>query len=148
MYITNYSHQIQEKNSGQNAPFLKFWRRDESCKVCGGAVHLSLPPVWIFLIDDMNDVTRLEFQSGFFARDQVIFGRVIVKLCSHIHLRKHYPENITLVKPSQVLHKDDLANQCLPVLVVCFSRVNESRNMSYCVHHVVYINTIQLYNPL
>lgn len=71
-----------------NVPFLKFWRRYESSKVSGGAIHLSLPPVWIFLIDYLNDVTRLEFQASFLARDEVVFGRVIVKLCSHVHLER------------------------------------------------------------
>ncbi len=120
MYITNLSvtskkvdlsPNIEKKmNACQIVPFLKFWRREESCEVCGGVVHLSLPPVWILLINNLNDVTRLEFQAGFFARDKFIFDRVIVKLCSHIRLQIHYlKKHYSLIKPLYALHKDDLS---------------------------------------
>lgn len=71
---------------GAALPFLELRGGDESGKIGGVALHSALPPVWILLVDDLNDVTRLKFKAGFFARDEVIFGWVIVKLGPHVHL--------------------------------------------------------------
>lgn len=67
-------------------PFLKFWGGDDSSKVGSRDVHLALPPVWIMLVDDLNDVARFELQPCFFAWDEVILGRVVVKLSPHVRL--------------------------------------------------------------
>lgn len=72
--------------NGAALPFLELRGGDESGKVGSIALHSALPPVGILLVDDLNDVTRLKFKAGFFARDEVIFGWVVVKLGPHVHL--------------------------------------------------------------
>lgn len=48
----------------------------------------DLPPVGIFSVDDLEDVAPLEGHSRLPARDQVITGRVVVKVGPHVHLRE------------------------------------------------------------
>lgn len=71
---------------GSRLPFLELWGGDESGKVSSTALHSALPPVGILLVDDLNDVTGLKLEAGFFTWDDVILGRVVVKLGPHIHL--------------------------------------------------------------
>lgn len=71
---------------GGRLPFLELWGGDESGEVSSTALHSALPPVGILLVDDLNDVTGLKLEAGFFAWDEVILGRVVVKLGPHIHL--------------------------------------------------------------
>lgn len=71
---------------GAALPLLQLWGGDKSCKVGSVALHSALPPVGILLVDDLNDVTGLKLKAGFFAWDDVIFGWVVVKLGSHVHL--------------------------------------------------------------
>lgn len=42
------------------------------------AVSLHLPPVDVVLVDDLQDVSRLEPQAGLLAGNQVVVGRVVV----------------------------------------------------------------------
>lgn len=72
--------------NGGAVPFLELRGWDESGKVSGVTLHSALPPVGILLVDDLNDVTCLKFKAGFFARDEVVFGWVVVKLGPHVHL--------------------------------------------------------------
>lgn len=70
----------------KSLPFLELWRRYESSKVSSTALHSALPPVWILLVDDLNDVPSLKLQTCLFAWDEVICGRVIIELSPHVHL--------------------------------------------------------------
>lgn len=68
-------------------PLLEFWRGYQSGEVDGAALHSALPPVWVLLVDDVDDVARLELQTGLFARNEVVRGRVVVELSPHVHLQ-------------------------------------------------------------
>ena len=52
------------------------------------ALHAALPPVGVLLVDDLDDVIRLELQPCLLARDEVVLGGVIVELRPHVHLNK------------------------------------------------------------
>lgn len=45
-----------------------------------------LPPVGIFSVDNLKDVASLENHAGLPARDQVVAGRVVVKVGPHVDL--------------------------------------------------------------
>lgn len=47
-----------------------------------------LPPVDVFLVDDLQNVSAAELQSGFLTGNQVIVGRVIIKMALHEDLKK------------------------------------------------------------
>lgn len=68
-------------------PFLELWGRYQSSEISRAALHSALPPIRILLVDDLYDVTGLKLEASFFAWDEVILGRVIVKLGPCIHLK-------------------------------------------------------------
>ena len=71
-----------------SSPFLQLRRRNQSCWFLGGAFHPPLPPVTVILVDDLDNVPSNKLQSCFLARNQIVFFWIIVKLCSHEHLKK------------------------------------------------------------
>lgn len=48
--------------------------------------YAHLPPVGILSVDDLKNVAFLEGHPGLSARDQVVIGRVVIKVRAHVHL--------------------------------------------------------------
>lgn len=74
--------------SQQNVPLLQFRGGDQTCEPWLWALQPALPPVWILLVDNLDDVTCFEFQTSFLAWYEIIFRWIVVKLSSHVHLKR------------------------------------------------------------
>ena len=67
-------------------PLLQLRRGDESRRGVLGVLQLSLPPVVVVLGDDLNDVPDAEGDARLLARDEVVFGRVVLELSANVNL--------------------------------------------------------------
>lgn len=52
-----------------------------------------LPPVGIFLVEDLKDVSAAEFQSGFFTGDEIVMSGIVVKVTLYKGLDRKKNEN-------------------------------------------------------
>ena len=72
----------------RHPPLLQLRRGNESGGGVLGVLQLALPPVVVVLGDDLDDVAHAEANARLLARDEVVLGGVVLKLGTHVDLRK------------------------------------------------------------
>lgn len=48
----------------------------------------NLPPIWIFPVYNLKDFSFRKFQPRFFARDEVVIIRIVIKMTFHKNLKR------------------------------------------------------------
>lgn len=79
--------QIVTHHKYKNSPLLKLRRGNESSCTILHVLQLALPPVVVIFTDDLDYVSNPEANTRFFTWDEVIFGGIILKLCTYENLR-------------------------------------------------------------
>lgn len=86
-------------------------------------ISVRLPPVWVVLTDDVEDVSLTKGQSQFSARHVWVVGWVVGKVCLHMHLERGWR---TISRQSQRntskkdFHSRDVLPKSVREQILCF----------------------------
>lgn len=72
---------------------LSTWDESSQGLVVLVSIPVGLPPVWVVLADDVQDVPLLEGQPQLPTRHEGVVRGVVVKVRSYVHLRRGFNNN-------------------------------------------------------